>query len=55
MPVPIWLIPVALKGAAALAGAAGIGTAVHGVKKMKNANDTMEAAKERHERNMDVD
>jgi len=53
MPVPIWLIPVALKGAAALAGAAGIGTAVHGVKKMKNANDTMEAAKERHERNME--
>lgn len=52
MPLPIWLIPVALKGAAVVAGAAGAGAAVNGAKKMKNANDTMEAAKSRHEKNM---
>lgn len=52
MPLPIWLIPVALKGAAVVAGATGVGTAVHGAKKMKDANDTMEFAKNRHERNM---
>lgn len=52
MPLPIWLIPVALKGAAVVAGAAGVGSAVHGAKKMKDANDTMEAAKYRHEKNM---
>ena len=53
MPLPIWLIPAALKGAAALVGAAGIGTAIHGAKNMKEANDTMEAAKKRHEQNME--
>lgn len=52
MPLPIWLIPVALKGAAVVAGAAGVGAAANGVKKMKDANDTMESAKNRHERNM---
>lgn len=52
MPLPIWLIPVALKGAAVVAGAAGVGAAAHGVKKMKDANDTMEATKSRHEKNM---
>lgn len=53
MPLPIWLIPVALKGAAVIAGAAGVGAAAHGVKKMKDANDTMESAKNRHERNVE--
>lgn len=52
MPLPIWLIPVALKGAAVVAGAAGVGAAANGVKKMKDANDTMESAKNRNERNM---
>ena len=51
MPLPIWLIPVALKGAAVVAGVAGVGSAAQGVMKMKDANDTMEAAKSRHERN----
>lgn len=51
MPAPIWLIPLALKGAAAVAGAAGVGAAAHGAKKMKDANDTMKAAQSRHERN----
>ena len=49
MPLPIWLIPVALKGAAVVAGAAGVGAAAHGAKKMKDANDTMKAAQSRHE------
>ncbi len=53
MPLPVWLIPVALKGAAVVAGAAGVGSAVHGAKKMKDANDTMESAKQRHERNVE--
>ena len=53
MPLPIWLIPVAMKGAAAVLGTVGIGTAAHGVKKMKDANDTMASAKSRHERNME--
>lgn len=52
MPLPIWLIPVALKGAAVVAGAAGVGAAANGVKKMKDANDTMEFAKNCHEQNM---
>ena len=52
MPLPIWLIPVALKGAAVVAGAAGVGAAAHGAKKMKDANDTMKAAQSRHERNV---
>lgn len=53
MPLPIWLIPVALKGAAVVAGAAGVGGAVNGAKKMKDANDTMESAKHCHERNVE--
>ena len=52
MPLPVWLIPVALKVAAVVAGAAGVGTAAHGAKKMKDANDTMQSAKHRHERNV---
>lgn len=50
--MPIWLIPVALKGAAVVAGATGVGAAAHGAKKMKDANDTMKSAQSRHERNM---
>ena len=52
MPLPIWLIPVMLKGAAVVAGTAGVGAAAHGAKKMKDANDTMKAAQSRHEGNM---
>lgn len=52
MPFPILLIPVVLKGAAVVAGVTGVGAAAHGVKKMKDASDTMESAKSRHEKNM---
>ena len=52
MPLPIGLIPLVLKGAAVISGAIGIGAAAHGVKKMKDANDTMESAKNQHEKNM---
>lgn len=52
MPLPLWLIPLAVKGAAVVAGAAGAAAAAHGVKKMKDANDTMESAKNQHEKNM---
>lgn len=52
MPLPVWLIPLAVKGAAVVAGTVGVGTAAHGVSKMKEANDTMGAAKSRHEQNM---
>lgn len=49
----LWLIPMALKGAAVAAGAVGVGSAVHGASKMEEANDTMESAKRRHDRNME--
>lgn len=52
MPLPIWVIPVALKGAAVVAGATGVGAAAHGAKKMKDANDTMKTVQSRHERNI---
>lgn len=52
MPLPVWLIPLALKGAAVTAGAVGVGSAVHGAKKVKDANDTMKAANSRHEKNI---
>lgn len=52
MPLPLWLIPLALKGAAAIAGTAGAGAAIHGAKKMKDANDTMKSAQSRHKKNM---
>lgn len=48
MPLPVWLIPIV----SAIAGTTGVGTAIHGAKKMKDANDTMKAVKNRHERNM---
>ena len=46
MPLPLFLLIGA--GVAALAGA---GAGVHGGVKMKEANDTMKLAKERHEQN----
>ena len=53
MPLPVFLIPIALKGAAAVAGAAGVKTAVDGAAKMKKANDTMKSAQSRHKSNME--
>lgn len=53
MPLPVWLLPIAIKGAAVVAGAAGVGSAVSGAKKMKEANETIESANRRHERNME--
>lgn len=53
MPLPVWLIPLAIKGAAVVAGAVGVGSAVHGAAKMKETNDTMESAKSRHDRNIE--
>lgn len=52
MPLSIWLIPLALKSTAAVAGVARVGKAVHGAKEMKDANDTMKAAQSRHDRNV---
>ena len=52
MPLPIWLIPLALKGAAVVAGVAGVGSAVSGAAKMVDANDTMKSANSRHEKNV---
>lgn len=52
MPLPIWLIPVVLKGGAVLAGVAGVGAAADGVQKMNDANDTMKNAQSRHEKNI---
>lgn len=45
-------LPLILGIGAAIAGAAGIGSGIHGAVKMKEANDTMEAAKYHHEQNM---
>lgn len=45
-------LPFILGAAAAVAGAVGIGAGIKGAKKLKEANDTMEEAKRRHEANM---
>lgn len=45
-------LPLILGIGAAIAGVTGIGTGIHGVVKIKKANDTMKAAKSRHERNI---
>ena len=45
-------LPLFLGIAAAAAGAAGLGAGIHGAVKMKEANDTMDAAKYRHEKNV---
>ena len=50
MPLP--LIPFIIGGAAALAGAGGVGAGIHGAVKMKDAKDTMESADRRHRRNI---
>ena len=41
-------LPLLLGGAAAIAGVVGIGSAVHGGVKMKEANDTMKLAENKH-------
>lgn len=43
-------LPLILGAAAAVAGAVGAGNTIHGVVKLKQANDTMDAAKARHQR-----
>lgn len=45
-------LPLILGIGAAVAGVAGVGTGIHGAVKMKEASDTMEVAKIRHEENM---
>ncbi len=45
-------LPLILGGAAAIAGAVGLGSAVHGGAKMKEANDTMKLAYKRHKENI---
>lgn len=45
-------LPLFLGIGAAIAGAAGVGTGIHGAVKMKEANDTMNTAKKRHEANI---
>ena len=45
-------LPLILGIGAAVAGVAGVGSGIHGAVKMKEANDTMTAAKNRHERNL---
>lgn len=46
-------LPFILGGIAVAAGTAGVGTAIHGAKKMKDANDTMQSTNRRHERGME--
>ena len=50
MPLP--LIPLIIGGAAAAAGAAGVGAGIRGAVKMKDAKDTMESANWRHQQNI---
>ena len=52
--MPLFLaIPLLIKGAAVVAGAVGAGAAVKGAVDSKNANDTMKAAKNRNEQNLE--
>lgn len=46
-------LPFILGGIAAVAGAAGVASGVSGAKKMKDANDTMRIAQNRHEKNIE--
>lgn len=46
MPVPLLTV------LGYIAGAVGVGSAIHGAAKMKEANDTMESAQSRHKRNI---
>lgn len=45
-------LPLALAIAAGIAGVTGVGSGIHGAKKMKDANDTLKAAEARHKRNI---
>lgn len=45
-------LPLILGIGAAVAGVTGLGSGIHGAVKMKEANDTMQEAKSRHERNL---
>lgn len=45
-------LPFILGAGAAIAGAIGVGSGIHGAKKMKDANDTLKSAQSRHERNV---
>lgn len=49
MPLPVWLVPLAIKGVAVVAGAVGTGKAVKGAIDMKDANDTMKIAQNMQE------
>ena len=44
-------LPLFLAAGAAIAGAAGIGSGIHGAVKMKEANDTMKSTERRHQQN----
>lgn len=46
-------LPLFLGIGAAIAGAVGVGSGVHGAVKMKEANDTMKAAENRHKGNVE--
>ena len=43
-------LPLIIGGIAAIAGAAGVGSGIHGGVKMKEANDTMKLAQRKQER-----
>lgn len=45
-------LPLALAIAAGIAGVTGVGSGIHGAKKMKDANDTLKEAEARHKRNI---
>lgn len=45
-------LPLILGVGAAIAGITGVGSGIHGAAKMKEANDTMKAAEDRHKRNI---
>lgn len=46
-------LPLILGVGAAIAGAAGVGTSIHGAVKMKEANDTIKVAETRHKNNIE--
>lgn len=52
MPLPLLLIPALLKGAAVVAGVAGVGAGIHGASEMHDAKNTLEVAQMCHEENM---
>ncbi len=52
MPLPLLAVPLLIKGTAVLAGVVGVGAAVKGAKDMNDANNTLKAAQEKHEKNI---